>query len=49
MRLQFNLISSRTRKTSSRERKEAFDVEMLFDVLGERIERAFHLAAIAFG
>ena len=32
---------------STREREQALDVEMGLDVIGERVERAFHLAAIA--
>jgi hypothetical protein len=32
---------------STREREQALDIEMGLDVIGKRVERAFHLAAIA--
>jgi len=36
-------------KISPRERQQALDIEMGLDVIGKRVERAVHLAAIAFG
>jgi hypothetical protein len=32
---------------SAREREQALDVEMCLDVIGQRVERAFQLAAVA--